>query len=223
MFQHEMKNAYIGEVWTPWSNTLLYMPLDNDTADHSGNNIWTTNTGVSIQTYQWVKCWYFNNAHIQVNDNLTIPSKKTFLCWVYCTWTYPSQYDGKIIDIRNSSAIRLLTAWYKNNTQCYYFNINETYYNFQTWLKNQWVLISTVDSWSNNTCRIMWENLNLSWTLSKTTSWTSAYINIWNDYNNWVDRYFLWWMSELILEAKEWTWTEISHYYDITKWNYWIS
>ena len=43
--EYEVQNIYIGDMrWQPGENTLLYVPMDDDLNDHSGNEISITNT-----------------------------------------------------------------------------------------------------------------------------------------------------------------------------------
>ena len=37
LVQKELKNAYIGEVWTPTSNTIAYFPFTDNQLDEMGN------------------------------------------------------------------------------------------------------------------------------------------------------------------------------------------
>ena len=62
MFEHELKNAYIGEApRSPWSSTIAYYPLNSSTTvnDMSGNGYTLTNDWASFWTYGWVDCAYF--------------------------------------------------------------------------------------------------------------------------------------------------------------------
>lgn len=54
VWTNTMKNAYIGDVWTPWSNTLAYYPLATGTKDYSWNGRDGTNNWVTFSDGVWV-------------------------------------------------------------------------------------------------------------------------------------------------------------------------
>lgn len=211
--------------WQPGANTLLYLPLNStDTyTDQSWNNISTTNTNVTFWTYQGVDCWQFNQAHIQVNTMFAQPIDQTILCWCYNTWVEDSGRDGKIYDARDGSNYIILNynvEWGRGYSGVYNGNSFSNNWNYQ----NQWILVALVCT-SNSLTRYVKNgtyDLNQSITISK-SQFTPTYINVWNEWDNWVWRYFIGWLSELIVESKARTAQEIADYYNSTKANYWIS
>lgn len=220
IWTNELKNAYIGERkgFVPGGNTLLYLPLNSTSThtDKSWNNRGTTNYSVQFWTYQWVDCGYFNNAHIQVTS-FNMPSTHTFLVWFYRTGFNTS--DWKLFDSRPSpqyvhwinSVSSEWTFWYVWNTVVV------------SWVQtdNKWCLYAMSISWSSATLTLLWNGVNTVKTASVSApSGTPSYINIWNEYNNAYNRYFLWYMSQLILENKAWSSQEILDYYNATKSNY---
>jgi len=206
--------------WQPWTNTLLYLPLNStDTyTDQSGNSRSTTNTSVTFWTYQWVDCWYFNgsSAHIQVTP-FSLSWTLTFCVWLYNIYS-GANYDCKILDARQwwNLYINFYAAswWYA----IWDWPISNNY------TKNQWILfVSTVQNWDRKLyLKWNWLDQNYTWTASF-SSFTPTTMNIWNEHDNVASRFFAWWMSNLILENKIWTAQEISDYYNLTKANYWIS
>lgn len=231
--QHQIQKIYIWQNqvrpvwWQPdTSRTLLYLPLSEDTTDKSWNNVWTTNSNVTIWVNQWISCWYFNwtNAHIQITP-FAIPSTITILHWTYCQLG-SSYWDWKIFDARSSSRY-LITVfdWYNNEYWYSAYNWgNRVYTTSSANKKNQRILtVITVKNWEQK-IYVKWNNTDLSWSFSQSFSWyTPTYTNVWNEYNNGAARYFKWYISNLIVENKVWTSDEINDYYELTKWNYWIS
>ena len=222
----KVKKIYKGNIqvwpawWTPWANTLLYLPLNStDTyTDKSWNNRGTTNYSVAFWTYQWVNCAYFNNAHIQVTP-FQIPTWLTFLVWFYRTWFNTN--DWKIFDARTSPQYIFTInweSWYYTYGYC-----GNTIISSWTLVENKWCLYCMTSTWSSATLKLLWNNINTTNTSSVSVSaGTPSYINIWNEYNNGANRYFLWYLSNLILENRVWTSDEITAYYNQTKWNYWL-
>ena len=226
LVQKDLKNAYIGEYqeeWQPWANTLLYLPMNStDTyLDKSWNNVQTTNSWVTFWEYQWVDCGYFNRNHIQITP-FSIPLNTTLLCWCYNTGVYQSSYDGKVFDARNNSN-NLWTAFVPASNQCLTF-VNWTNVATSSCPQNQWVLIIVTNTdWQQNiSVKWNWIDLSTDGTVGFST-FTPTYINVGNEWNNWASRYFLWGMSELILEDKIRTAQEKLNYYNQTKSLYGIS
>ena len=48
--------------WTPWSNTLFYLPLESDTTDHSWRNIATNPSNITYWTLWGVNCAIANGS-----------------------------------------------------------------------------------------------------------------------------------------------------------------
>lgn len=214
-----LKNFY--KQWRqPWANTLLYLPLNStDTyTDQSWNNVQTTNNWVTFWTYQWVDCWYFSSAHIQV-DPFTYPSDITILCRCYC---FSTDSDGKIIDARDWNSNNFITAFENSPVNVYMSTSN--YIRILWDYKNRWVLCAFSSTNNSQYIRILGDNLDLNNTWTDTySSFTPIYINIWNEWDNWASRHFYWWMSNLIVENKVWTDQEIEDYFSQTKSLYGIS
>lgn len=210
--------------WQPWANTLLYMPLNSTdlATDQSGNNVQTNNNWVTFWTYQWVDCGYFNRNNITVSP-FAIPADVTVLCRCYNTWYYVSNQDGKIFDTRGN---------WQQTILCYSNNDNGWYYAYIPWPvaswdqhQNEWILVClVVDNLWNATLYTKWANSDTTNTVTWAQTWfTPTTMNVWNEHDDWAPRYFLGWMSELIVESKSWTRQEYLDYFDQTKANYWIS
>lgn len=209
--------------WKPWANTLLYLPLNStDTyTDKSWKNRTTTNYNVQFWTYQWVDCWYFNNAHIQINTLYQHTYPLTVACWCYNTW-YTA--DGKIYDTCDNVSNRL-TVYYTPTSSRWYTITNKWPEFSANWqYQNRWVLFVATYTSDTKIRYLKWNSLDLSDSNSNSwaTSFTPTYTNVWNEWNNAANRYFLWYMSNLIVENKERTAQEIADYYNQTKANYWL-
>lgn len=70
----ELKNAYIGEYipWTPdASRTLLYLPLESNVTDYSGNNRSTSPSNISYWTLWWIQTAYNSSWNWYIFANRT--------------------------------------------------------------------------------------------------------------------------------------------------------
>lgn len=212
--------------WQPWANTLLYLPLNSvDTyTDQSWFNRSLTNTNVTFWTYKWVDCGYFDwYAHIQCDTMFEQTQSMTVLCRCYSTWsTYDANRMGQIYDACDGIS---------RNVVAYSIEWQHWYVAYADWeatsglnYTNQWILVVGRFTTSDMSCYVK----NSTHDESKTANvarpaFLPSYINIWNEWNNAYNRYFIWWLSNLIVEDKIWTSGQIADYYETTKGNYWIS
>ena len=208
----ELKNAYIGEVWTPTSSTLAYFPLANDQLDKVGNyTLSTTGTKQTIG-YQfswsnvWVMSWWWLPKMISVRAKIV-----SFGSWIWDCATM----------IRIGRAMRY--NWYHSNSSVskmfqMYNNWAYTYssaQNTSTW--NWYHIAFGISGWTSWTYAC-WINGNKvwSWTIGSTEngSWDWTVI-LMNNNSTWI-------FSDLILETRLWDDAEILNYYNNTKSNYWL-
>lgn len=204
-----MKNAYIGEVWTPWENTVAYYPLTSTTTvnDQSGNNRNLTNyNGVAFGTYAGVDCASFawNKMILYHSD---FPARwygdYTMSCWMYTT--------------SNNQQI-VLSHWNADTTglnmiiKNWYIDPNIAPVTLNTWhhiayVVESWYLKMYVDGVLvyNNP-----HNVNGSKSL---WIWRQTYTDTMN---------YLWYISNVIMESVARTAQEIANYYNNTKNLYWI-
>ena len=228
----ELKNAYIWEYVaprTPWENTVAYYPLTSTSTvnDLSWNNRNLTNNWTLFGTYDWIDCAYFESQNskklywtlpLSWNTTFTINVYVNRL-WVSLSWNnwqifvlWPINYSNRCCWL----AIADSSSEYVNYTR--WRDVNSSVTN-TTWV---WELLTVVNNRSvvktyRNGVEIMSNTVSLSVNNTGFTVWSfpstfSSY------YQN-----FYWYMSELIVEDKARTAQEISDYYDLTKWDYWIS
>ena len=213
----------------PWANTIVYIPMKEDLLSHTTNPITVTNNNsvsiVSSGVWASIPVGYFGWASRNLSFTNTSNMSGTWtiqawiklplenrVAWVMAQWT--PQWTKVIFYWYQASAARwLCVSNYSND-----IDVGST-----TWRDNSWHLItatySGVANQSNNI------KIYVDWTLVK--QWTSdgfqtpdntAYVG-----NYKLNDQFNGYMSEFILESKEWTLSEISDYFNGTKWNYWIS
>ena len=236
-----LKNAYIGEVWTPWSNTIMYLPLEKDWNDYSGNNHNLTWNWTPTYTTSWgtKNVLNLNGSTLWKIANLSgTYTDYTFNVWckptnITTTWQEIFDNTKSINDVPNDSV---------------YFNFNWT---SQGWWKIDFAFQYRPNGWTNTyqnvygtanrtantwynvviTSTSSWIKIYVNWTqiASNSTTWAivldSGYNFIWGRYTNYTQVYnnrFIGYMSEFIFEDKTWTAQEISHYFDLTKSNYWL-
>ena len=103
-------------------------------------------------------------------------------------------------------------------------------FRFSTWWANSSINVSWDNwVWYNRVFKYDWTTATVykDWTVANSSIFVEQVLwwdgtAIWyNSFVNW--RYWLWYLSEIILENKVRTAQEIQDYYDQTKANYWIS
>lgn len=243
--QQELKNAYIGYGWTPWSNTLLYYPLEQDWNDYSWNWHNLTWNGTPTYTVSW-------GTKKVVNLNGSTMGRIANLSWTYTNYTF----NVRCKPTNNTTTWQEMFDNYKDGTSqtqsgdSVYINFNGTSYEQASvkdfahqyrpnwWLNAFQNIYGTTNRSTNawyNVCvasTSSWVKIYVNWTqvASNSTTWTiildSGYNYIWwryrYYYNDYVNR-FIGYLSEFIMEDKTWTAQEILNYYNGTKSNYWIS
>ena len=210
--------------YVPNENTIAYYKFDwnlNDSSENSHDMTLSTWTVTYWETEQWWKYGYFNRN----------------------TWTNYRNYSWFNFDWKNTLSIRLnlqqsITSWpatiieiWENSSNSFYRlcdNLNYAYAlssssdvsALTTWTRHNAIFAR---DWNSASIYLDWA-LVRSWTPSVTwrtnqtvrfrvnqvadTS-TSTYAN--NAY-----------LSDLIWESKAWSAQEVSDYYNMTKWNYWL-
>lgn len=231
--ENSMQNAYIGEYRVPWSNTLAYYPLTSTSQWNDMKGSWTAyNLSYSTQapTYwvnAWVDCANMTNAMlVNYSFNYQISNWYTANLWFYMnsytggtlvwldTFSSPSQWQPN-----DFSTVEL--SWRPNSAYWFWVYTNTwwdkgitswTHTPLSSW--HNWV--ATYD-WSNVKIYLDWE-LKATWSLTDTKTRTTIFLS-WRGANN---NSLRWYMSEVILESKARTDTEVSDYYNQTKANYWL-
>lgn len=198
-----IKNMYIGEYWWhPWANTIAYYPLTSDINDYSWNNR-------NLTQGTWTVTYNSNTNMAEIDGKLTysqalLPRSSDFTFWFWC---YPNSWNN--IGDENS----WWPLWYMVNMPW------EPKWNFKIWgsWKRLW-WTSTV-SWP---CHLMVTRSGSTFTLyvnwqPDSTITNSGTIDSSNDFYI-VSRPD--WIGAVIIESVARTATEVTDYYDQTKWNY---
>lgn len=215
--------------WTPWANTLAYYDFETDTSA-------LINKASSWSTYDWT---YYNTPTIW-----TLASGKKYF---NCSW---NNYAATPVIPFDWSWFTINMRMYVPTTQNHEWYVLWTkYYTVTTLRIYEWCYNWSYDIaiwWDNN-----WYNTNrsnLSWWKLHTfiSDWTHTYIYIdgvligtynytastTNTDNFWIGmlyeqkhqtaKCFEWYFGSVMFENKVRTATEISDYYNQTKWDYWL-
>lgn len=237
MFQHELKNAYMGgnllkaayvgtnlvrPKWEPWANTLAYRPLQANINDYSWNwhnfsvNTWSVSYSNNMATISWRLTCTFSQLNNYSGDF-------TFSWWtVYSStenWFYPCciasggsiYYPNTWFLIGNTKA-RFWAKFGGSNTAVFAqtdFSSSDTSVHLITWTKSSTEL-----------------KLYLDGELVATNSW--SFSSLYNSsttvlWRNWATTSWSSKWGYLIVENRVWSAAEIDKYYRDTKWIYWIS
>lgn len=221
--------------WKPWENTVLYYSFDEDTASTSYDGVWSENwTWYNDSwTYQAVtkgKCcilWGVNKYMI-IPQPFTYPTTDfTFSFWVNYTDNTPNQ----------SRAIFSKWNWASSSSGAYLMI-------YQLGGKIYWAVPYARDVFMTGTLNDgNWHNVVLtksgtSWnayvdgnsspvstvTFSANIDWATyqSYIGT-NNNSTGVDNVgYHWLLDEFIVENVAWTGQEVTDYYNLTKWYYWL-
>ena len=231
-----LKNAYIWEYipWTPdASRTLLYLPLESNTNDYSGNNRTCTPTSVTFTTVGWVKSAHvWTTGWIAVTPTTFIThslSYKTTSCLIYCT-DATSSVRRPVWEFKIQNACWIWCS-ISPNSQNIQGSIQETdWYDVpNVFVPNKWIHIVDT-SWDGvHKIYINWElkytgnysswyawgnrpnNYQQSYTIMNTRYWPSA---SWTALN--------WNAREIIFENILWSDEDVSKYYQRIKAKLWF-
>ena len=201
--------------WKPWANTIAYYPLKENTNDYSWNSRNLTNNWLTFWTYSGVTCASSSGNYAQLSLwTATTYSNLTMSIWYNATTTTPVREafcfggGGGNLDIWNNGV-----TYYASSSQ---------HFDQTTWVTaNQWTNIIVTVNWST------W-NIYKNWSLYTTkTNWWNVVANsiaIWtnSDASYPQNNRFYGYLSNAIIENKTRTAQEVSDYYNLTKWNYWL-
>ena len=220
--------------WSPWANTILYLPLESDVVDMSGKT-WRTFTTSWIS---YTNVWWVDSIHVWATwwISLTAPSplvttassEQTISFWVYfADWVINKRRNIFAFTIENETCVMISLLENTSNMRFYW----------QSWW--DWWAYNVLEAWTRKhivcTNSSAWANVYVNWVLDSTYTWSSTPRGIWGSnteqaqnigngrdwlqYSDWLRGN----MRELILEDRVWTAQEVSDYYDLTKADYWIS
>ena len=224
----ELKEAYLGAGgWQPWANTIAYYPLTSTTttSDESGNGHNLTNGWATFGTYSGVDCVYLGNTN----------SKKlyTTISWLGANPTFTVNVYVNRQWTTNSDWWQLFVVWSIGSSNGCYWSAIRTDWKYLAWTRwwgearstvtntlDKWELITVVKNASNT---IVYRNASeiANGTITTNISSTAFTIGSFNS-TSWTYQSFYWYLSEFILENKARAAQDVSNYYNLTKWNYWL-
>ena len=234
----ELKNDYIGEYipWTPdASRTLLYLPLENNTNDYSGNSRTCTPTSVTFTTVGWVKSahvWTTGGIIVTPTNFITTSTKyKTVSVLVYWASSQTSARRN-IWEWAIQNAIFIWLCAYENSTKINFFSWNTVWNQPNTYMNdiaNKWSLIT-------ETVGDGVQKFYINWELKQTNTYSSALPAWWNRTNsyeqsqtifnarNWVSasEWLNWNAREIIFENVLWSDEDVANYYNRIKAKLWF-
>lgn len=223
----------------PWANTIGYRPFNWDANDYSWNGHDLSNTGTVTYTTQlangnyvatrtWAVEWVMSCFYTQFNYT-NVPL--TMVGWCRTSWNWTSSYywPNKWMlwySDNNSNGNVIKTA---HGTNGYYIYVDSS--------PQSWVDAESSSSYADGNRHCMIWVFDTTWvalyvddmttpvcsgstaTTGTTCTWT---LMIWG-MSNQSYYSFNWDMSEFIMEDKARTEQERTQYFNLMKWNYWIS
>lgn len=236
---NKIKNIYIRTQkvrpigWTPWANTVAYIPLKDDLLDHWPNQYTLTNSWglvTIVNDKANIGVWYFNGGARLLNTSISswLPlwtTAKTISCyvrfnyigstqaqnivWFWRWWWGTDSANKSFFLYRDSSKKLAFTTWWGvNDHHTSITTSDDTWYN----------LLATYDG-TDYKVYVNWV-LNISGTITPNTDGTTIVIGWTSDSRSWYENYVTWYISEIIIENQSWTADQITAYYNQTKWNY---
>ena len=202
--------------WKPWANTLAYYPLNSTTTvnDTSWNNKTMTNSSVSFWTYQWIDCAYGSSR--KYLSTPTLSWAKTISLWAYWAWHTSDSTYSPTFTYGTGSTNNLQSLYEDDKYTCWN---SSGYVVVNSQIKNKWYYYTLALDTTEKRLYFNWQLVGTAnnSSLSDWMFYFFCFINntSWNNYYNW-------WISNVIIENKVWTATEISNYYNQTKSKYWL-
>lgn len=220
---------WVDERRKPWANTVAYRPLTSTTTvnDQSWNNYTLTRTWGSFTTIGGVDCFYngwWTSGYFTLNSAPKIPSwsaARTISLWVKPT-NYSRSYDRYILDYGGQTAgsgVAFLTTMYG----LYEVLVVTDYMDWASVIVARKLLTFTT-SWSGYDFYINWVlQWHSSYALNTSAVSSSFPLRLMRQNTTTSDNNQLrWYLSEVIIEDKAWTATEIENYFNDNKSKYWL-
>lgn len=208
-----------GGGWQPWANTIAYYDFNNQSlVDSSWNNndaSWYNWTW-SYVAVAWGYCaslWWSHAIQLPftvawttewtLNTWINIQGNKTYN-WIFGTlgWTTGTMH----INYSNSSDLEIA------------INPNTALSGACTLTVWTWYNVVITKNWTTYSIYLNSTSLT-SWTRNNFTDTNTLYL--WTSYD--TSRILNWYLDNVIIEDKARTAQEVADYYDLTKWDYWIS
>lgn len=207
--------------FTPWSNTLLYLPLTTDASNKASSWITTTNNWVTFTRVWAINCAYFNWT-----SNYIKSSNYSFQNWTTVAWIYVTPWDEQFYYLYNKAwSLAWHDSFYSKNSLSisYWHAASATSMSAMRWRCDtwKWVLYVWKKSWSNYTAMVY--NSDTPTYITGGNPKYDATSSSWAMYiwcTEFVDTFWKWYISEFIEETKVRTDEEITSYFNSTKWDY---
>ena len=215
--------VYGGEPkWKPWSNTIVYYPLNWNANDESWNGKNGTASNITWDSWWDNGCAYFNwNAYISIPSLWSTNNNATFSFWVNSNQNVSNWWD--FLCINNSSD----NEWFTLMNDSRRFDV-QTY---KSWYSpsNHYSTNNVCDgTWHYIAVTVSWTNFSvyIDWTLDITFTWSywipSLDVTRMWMHPNWSSNKYTGYIDTLIIEKVCWTADEVANYYNKTKKNYWL-
>lgn len=204
----------------PWVNTILYAPFSSDKNDHSWNSTTISYWGSSNLVIVWgITALYLDGswakAYTWTLNRLNWDY--TMQCWI----NYQSGSRENVWIIYKGSPNSQNWWWTWNHNGLLRSSIFGVGYSSTGAVSFSWWHLLTCAYDSNTTTLTVYYDGNQEYTYSMNYAIDNvASIGNWHSQDMGSSQIYY---SEWIIEDKCWSASEISDYYDLTKWNYWIS
>ena len=239
LFQHSLKNAYIGEVWTPTSNTIAYYEFENNTNDSS----WNWNNIVSTSNFSYQSEWWQYVWKITAHWTVVLPPLMMSSIWswdftisfFFYQWTYNSnqpqifwiweenwslnyRWPTIIVNRNNWWTTMWRTQWWSAEHSVYTTWLSMEANKWHHWVmtRRSWVVYCYVDA------TLLWQ-FNSTDSLPTTSAAKWQFIWRYINWNNGIEQINTSMWDKLIIEKVWWTSDKITNYFNTFKSIYWIS
>lgn len=222
LIKKQIKKVYLGSTqirpskWHPWTNTVVYYPLDTDFNDASWNwyNL-TWYNSATIGTLNWVSCLNLTSSNSYLSWVVSwIPQwsqARTNMFWIYgnASWQKPAYQYGQ----SGSNKADVLFSINPISWSQYWASMNANIYGQWAWHH-----VAIVIKWSWSAWQELYVDgqLKSNWTMTVSTDGTTLYLGR----CTWDNTYLNGYLSKFIIENKARTAQEISDYFNQTKDSY---
>lgn len=211
----------------PSNNTMLYVKMNTDLIDYSWKNVEITNSWVTLNTSVagvWVWCFDWNsrlNFPSSFFDMSTSDFTISFWCRDGTLWTdhwsiFNNQWTRYSSLLLRYAGTKLYW-WTRDSTWDIWNEVIAFDINQDVWV--MWTIIRRWSVWA------IYKNNVLTWNWNSAASlnYNSSYVwAIWaHEISN--PNYYIWYISNFIVERCAWTDKQRQEYFNATKSLYWIS
>lgn len=205
--------------WQPWSNTLLYLPLNEDLLDHSWNNVNVNNSWVTLNTSLLQGRWCAYNSgswYLTWTLNIQPSTTITLSCWAYDV-SFPYHWTNYVtVGTDSTGKWRIIWVAYPGR----YYAMSALDWNLlSSTIATTWIRFNLIGVFNNG-------NFNLYKNWTKIATWAEGFTTPWTGFEifrglNLSDKPNCY-LSEVIAENKWWSEDFAINYYNQTKSKYWL-